>query len=405
MLLVIAAAVVVAMLPGMHTAAHVDSTDRTTGAYTSHSFPLESVRAIAISLDRGKVTLDVAGADASSADVEISVVHSVASTAESSLLALSTSVNLDDSTGALTITVVWNGGVEDAFAAPSAEVLLEIPRSLSTETLSVEVKIGNVDTGFGQQSSGDQALSIPWRGFASPVGDIVWKGDDSTRFGRVSLATIEGSITVTDLRAVDVSAASDHGASISLKRVSAHILTVVSGVAAIDAEVTVTGQDDWPAAGRIHGIQWVAPRSTNAGGWLSLLTSSASYVRLSLGSDMGGQSGRSGAAALEVDCGSRSGATCILEVPTSSRSTTNLCGSVVAKSESTDGGGTAATPLLFPDAGSNAVAVLSVQDASSAGLSAHRTATLELQCSGAQTDGWIRGSVITRAATVHLRPA
>ena len=400
MLLVIAAAVVVAMLPAMNTAARVDSTDsRSMGAYTSHSFPLESVRAIAISLARGKVTLDAAGADASSADVAISVLHSVASTAESSLSALSTSVKLDDSTGVLTITVVWNGGVEDAFAAPSAEVLLEIPRSLSTETLSVEVKIGNVDAGFGLQSSGAQALSIPWRGFGDPVGDIVWKGDSSKRFGRVSLATMEGSITVTDLRAVEISAASDHGASISLKRVSAHILTVVSGVAAIDAEVTVTGQDAWPAAARIHGIQWVAPRSTKAGGWLSVSTASASSVRLSLGSDMGGQSGRAGAAALEVDCGSRSGATCTLEVP--SRSTTKLCGSVVARSETTDGGATASTLLLFPDPGDNAVAVVSAQDASSAGLSAHRMATLA--CSGAQTDGWIRGSVITRAATVHLR--
>ena len=114
---------------------------------------------------------------------------------------------------------------------------------------------------------------------------------------------------------------------------------------------------------------------------------------------MGGQSGRAGAAALEVDCGSRSGATCTLEVP--SRSATKLCGSVVARSETTDGGATASTLLLFPDAGDNAVAVVSAQDASSAGLSAHRTATLA--CSGAQTDGWIRGSVITHAATVHLR--
>eukprot|EP01043_Picozoa_sp_COSAG02_P061543 COSAG02_NODE_8295_length_2628_cov_3.062475_2_plen_404_part_00 len=401
MLVIIAAAGVVAVLPSMDTASHVGATNsRKMGAAATHSFPVESVRAIAISLDRGKVTL-AAGSGSSSTDVAISVTHSVAPTAESSLSALSTSVKLDESTGVLVITGVWSGGVEDAFAAPAAELQLEIPRSLSIDALSVEVQIGTAGAGFGAQSIGDQALSMPWRGFTAPAGDIVWKGDDSTRFGRVSLATVEGSITATDLQAVEFSAASDHGASISLKRVSAHILTVVSGVAAIDAEVVVTGQDAWPAAASTRGIQWVAPHSKRAGGWLVLSTVSASSVRLSLEPNTGGHSA-TGATAVEVDCGSRTGATCTLEVPGGDVTRPSLCGSVVARSVTADSGASTAALSLFSDVpGSTDIVVATVQDTSDGGLSVQRTATLE--CSGARTGGWIRGSVISRAAAVVLR--
>eukprot|EP01043_Picozoa_sp_COSAG02_P011883 COSAG02_NODE_445_length_22163_cov_55.680611_10_plen_403_part_00 len=400
MFVVIAAAGVVAVLPGMETASHMDPTNsRKMDAAATHSFPVESVRAIAISFDCGKVTLGATGAGSSSTDVAISVTHSVASTAESSLSALATSVRLDDSTGVLAITGVWNGGVEDVFAAPAAELQLEIPRSLSIDTLSVEVRIGTVGTRFEAQSSGDQALSMPWQGFAAPTGDIVWKGDASMKLGRVSLATVEGSITATDLEAVEISVASDHGASISLKRVSAHILTIASGAAAIDAEVSVTPQESWPVAVSAVEIQWVAPHSKRAGGWLALSTVSASSVRLSLESSTGGRSAAS-ATAVEVDCGSRSGATCILEVPGGDM--TRLCGSVVARSETFDGGPTASTLALFADVtGSNDVAVATVQDTPTGGLSDQRTATLE--CSGAQTERWIRGSVVSRAAAVLLR--
>ena len=178
MLLVIVAASAVAMLPGIDVASHLESTDsRAMGAEETHSFSRESVRAIAISLDRGEVTLDVAGVDSTSADVVILVSHSVASTAESSLSALKTSVELEESTGVLAITGMWNGGAEDAFAAPSAALQLTIPQpSLAETLLSVEVQIGAMDAGFGPQSRGDQAPSRPWRGFAAPAGDIVLKG-------------------------------------------------------------------------------------------------------------------------------------------------------------------------------------------------------------------------------------
>lgn len=399
MLLITLAAVVVAMLPGMEAASHLDSTDsRAMGEALAYSFPLESVRAIAISIDRGEVILDVGGgAGASSADVAISVSHSVAPTAESSLPLLSTSVKLDESTGVLSIIGVWTGDVADAFAAPSAALQLQIPvdeDSSSTETLSVEVQIGTVGAGLGAQSSNDEAFSTPWQGFTAPVGDIVWNGETSMVFGRVSLATVEGSITVADLQAVEFSAVSGHGALISLKGTSAHILTVASGVAAIDAEVTATGLDFWPATARQGRIQWVTPHSTHAGGWLAMSTASAPSVRLSLGSGMGGKSGFAGATVVEVECGSRNGATCMIEVP--GDATNRLCGSIVARS---DGGAAASAASLLPDTGNNDVATM--QDAYDGVLSAQRTASLV--CSNAQTDGWIRGTVITHAGAILLR--
>lgn len=393
MFLGIVVAGVVAMLPGMDTAVHVELGSRTVATDATYSFPLHSVRAIAVSLDRGKVTFDVAGTDSSSGDVAISVLHSVGPTAESSLSALSTTVKLDESSGVLTIIGVWDGGAEDAFAAPAAELALQlnVPSSLSTDALSIEVRIDNVGTGFAPHSSGDQALSIPWRGFVAPEGDIIWEGDFSSTFGRVSLSTIEGSITAKNLRAVEISAASDHGTSISLERVAAHILTVASGVATIDAEVVeIRGRVSWPT----DGIQLVAPDSTRAGGLVTLSTASASSVRLRLGSGMGDQSGRDGATTVEVDCGTRIGATCTLEVPDSSG---QLCGSIVARSEPIEAGAGASIFTHFPDTSNNGVA----EDAYREGFEAQRTA--ELTCSGDVADGWIRGSMISRAPSVRLQ--
>ena len=382
------AAFVLAMLPGMDTAAQVGNTGaRVTDADVPYSFPLADVKAIAISLDRGAVAVQtVATAGSSSTDVSVVVSHSVGPGADGGLTSLVTVATLDENTGVLLITGTWSGGVEWAFAAPSASLQLVIPASDSTRTLSVEVAIGATGGGVGPDGSSDLALSTAWSGCVAPAGEIVWKGDSSAdTYGRVSLATVEGSIAVSGLRAVQFTAASDHGASIALTAVEAHIMNVASGVAAVDADVIVTGQSSWPAAAGAEGIQWVAPSGgsgSSAGGRLVLSTATAASVRLKIGAAIGGSTANAKAIVV-VECGSGVQAICTLEVPDT------VCGSLVARSE----------PLAAGVAGAGLLEGFGGALELGPGGFASRTSSLTT-CPGT---GGVSGTVSTTGAAVVLQ--